>query len=234
MKVVLYPGPDDLGQRLRLTLRLRWPDVVINTVAVAADLPGAMGQAGLVFIATPSGGSQSEVAQLLATVRSDNSTPLIVLAKNPSDEEMLDVMDAGADDYIPVTASATELVARVFALLRRVGWSGRGDDGVVEWGPLVIRRDSHEARVSGEELRLTPTEFSLLYHLTLAAGNTVKGDSLQKLIWNSEQGLYTESLRKYVQRLRRKLDEKASGTLVIIAVRGVGYRLAHPREGAVA
>ena len=234
MNVVLYEGPEKLGQRLHSTLRLRWPDVRVSTVEASSDLGKEASRAGLVFVAIPSGGSEIGLVGLVKQARTGNSTPIIVLAEEPSDQEMLEVMDTGADDYISVSASATELVARVFALLRRVEWSGHGDDATVKWGPLSIRRDSHEAWIGRRELRLTPMEFSLLYHLTLAAGNTIRGDSLQKLIWDNDDGLYTESLRKYVQRLRRKLHEKASETVEILAVRGVGYRLAQSRAGAAA
>jgi DNA-binding response OmpR family regulator len=147
---------------------------------------------------------------------------------------MLDVLEAGADDYLPMSVSVTRFVGRIFALMRRINWSESEDDSIVRWGPLNIDTDCHEARVQDHYLALTPTEFRLLYHLARAGGNTMTVKALQKLIWDSDQPLYLGSLRKYVQRLRRKLrdSEAEPGMVEIVAIRGVGYRLVNQGKGA--
>lgn len=233
MNVLLYRGEAAMRKKLERMLRLRWPETKMMSVS-DEDLPARLPDAQLILVADSQSEEHGGTIDAVRIIAGRTEAGIVVLARKPSDGDMLDVLEAGADDYLPASVSATRFVGRIFALMRRINWSKSDDDGTVQWGPLSIETECHEARIDDRYLPLTPTEFQLLYHLARAGGSTMTADALQKLIWDSDQPLYLGSLRKYVQRLRRKLRESdsASGTLGITAIRGVGYRLVYQGKGA--
>ncbi len=227
MRAAVFFKTPDLDHRLSRALRLRWPDTEVLHVSKEDQLVETASRVDLIFVDDVSTSGGFEV---IRKARAAWSGGIIFLTSEPTDEGMLDALEAGADDYLSASFSPTQLVARVSALLRRLRMaSGRGDS-VVQCGSLRIHLDSHEVYVDGQELALTPTEFNLLHHLALAGGGTVTAKTLQKLVWECETPLYMETLRKYVQRLRRKLQQLGDSDVGIISIRGVGYRLAYSRE----
>lgn len=225
MNVVAYLEAMDLAQSLRLSIRLRWPDAKISWVDTESSLLEAAPRADVIFLDEST--TRPAGFDLVRKVRATSQGGIVLLTCDPTDEEMLDVLEAGADDYLSASFSPTQLVARVGALLRRIRRGEGRENSVVHCGPLDIRLDTHEVYVSGHELRLTPTEFNLLYHLAVARGGTMTAKVLQKLIWECDEPLYIDTLRKYVQRLRKKLHQASTSDLDIVAIRGVGYRLAN-------
>lgn len=225
MKVALCSGGMGLEQRLRLVLRLRWPDIEVVTIDAAHQVVEAAPSADVVFIAWDA--DRPGGLDLIRQVRAACESIIIYLTRQESEGEMLDVLEAGADDYLSVAFSPAKMVSRVSSLLRRVSLGAESERPLLRSGPIDIRPDTREVRIHGEELRLTPTEFNLLYRLALAQGSTVTCRAIQRLIWECDEPLYLGSLRKHVQRLRKKLYQLANSGVDIVAVRGVGYRLAY-------
>lgn len=228
MRVATYLGTPELEQRLRLALRLRWPDADILPCDTEDHLLETGPIADIVFLDESS--ARSPRFELIRTIQTTCDSGIVFLSSEPTDEELLEALEAGADDYLQAAFSPSQLVARVGALLRRLKRGQGPQNSVVHCGPVDIRLDTREVRVSGHELRLTPTEFNLMYHLAVARGGTMTAKVLQKLIWECDEPLYIDSLRKYVQRLRKKLHQLAMSDLDIVAIRGVGYRLAYRAE----
>lgn len=227
MRALCYLKTYATERDLRAALRLRWPDARVVSVDSTKSLLAAAPDVHVVFVEE----SPPEFdPELIRGLRASGVMGIIVLTSDPSDESMLQALDLGADDYLTVPISPWLLIGRLGTLLRRVLSASESKESSLRCGPLNIRPETHEAYLDGKEIRLTPTEFSLLYHLAMARGGTITSSALQKLIWECEEPLYIHTLRKYVQRLRKKLHDFAANNLEIVAIRGVGYRLSWPAE----
>lgn len=224
MRAVLFSRDRETCERVTLALRLRWPDAEVRraeTGPQAVDLARhAQPNLTLLDLTSPAGDS----LQLIRSARAAFDGALIALTRQPSEWELVEALDAGADDYLSATASSAELVARVRAALRRADPTARAEL-VARCGNLTIDPERHEAHVSGRELYLTPTEFKLLYHLAQNHGKLVSQEALHELVWGCEEKLYIDSLRKHIDRLRHKLWQSPGAHLRIISVARIGYRL---------
>jgi DNA-binding response OmpR family regulator len=227
VKALCLLGSPELEASVRLALRLRWPDADVTCLDDRRAFLRTASAVDVAFLDDTSPGFDL-VREARAAA---GECGLIVLTASPSDEEMLDALDAGADDYLSLPLSPALLIARLGALLRRITRSTGDGESVVRCGPLDINPGTHEAFVHGKALRLTPTEFNLLHHLAVARGGTMTAKALQKLVWECDEPIYLDTLRKYVQRLRKKLVQVSEPPeLGIVAIRGVGYRLAYPHD----
>lgn len=226
MKAVCYLSSPDLEGSVSVALRLRWPDAEITFLGEADRFAEAASAADVTFLDDTTTGFP-----LVRGARANGDCGIIVLSSQPSDEEMFDALEAGADDYLSLPLSPALLTARLGALLRRVMKTTREGASVVSCGPLDIHLNTHQAFINGNALRLTPTEFNLLHHLAVARGGTITATALQKLVWECDEPIYLDTLRKYVQRLRKKLTQASQPPeLGIVAIRGVGYRLAYSHD----
>lgn len=225
MKALCCLSAADTERDVRVALRLRWPDAEVSRVEDVTDLLRAASSTDVVFLDDSGPG-----LQFVRDLRAAAPCGIVVLSPDASEEATLQALDAGADDYLALPLSPALLIARLGALLRRIaGTTGEGER-VVRCGPLDVHLGRHEAFVNGNQLRLTPTEFNLLHHLALARGGTITASALQRLVWECDEPIYLETLRKYVQRLRKKLTQYPTPDLGIVAIRGVGYRLAYPQD----
>ena len=117
-------------------------------------------------------------------------------------------------------------MARAVALLRRVGLTKqRSDESPIRCGDLLINPATYEVYLGDSRLVLTPTEFKLLYLLAKNRHVTLTQEFIQRVIW-SEEIEAGEALKKYIQRLRKKLGDDARNPIWIKTVHGVGYRFA--------
>jgi DNA-binding response OmpR family regulator len=215
----------DAERDVRVALRLRWPDAHVAGVRRPDDLLRQASATDVVFLddLTPD-------FAIVRALRAATDCGIIVLTGEPSEEGILAALGAGADDYLGLPLSPALLIARLGALLRRVASTTGEGERVVKCGPLDVHLGRHEAYLNGNQLHLTPTEFNLLHHLAVARGGTITASALQRLVWECEEPIYLETLRKYVQRLRKKLSAYPTPDLGIIAIRGVGYRLAYAQD----
>ena len=126
-----------------------------------------------------------------------------------------------------------EVMARVVALLRRVGLTKQvGQDTPMLCGDLLINPATYEVFLGSNGLALTPTEFKLLHLLAKNRHMTVSQELIQRVIWDDEIGA-GPTLKKFIQSLRRKLGDDARHPAWIKTVRGVGYRFSSPVSAEV-
>jgi DNA-binding response OmpR family regulator len=143
---------------------------------------------------------------------------IIMLTARSTEEDKLSGLDLGADDYMTKPFSPRELMARVRALLRRIG-----ESDVLELDGVTLDRDRHEARVDGESLRLTPTEFRLLETMLRRPNRTFTRQQLVDAALGDDYDGLERTVDVHVKNLRRKLGEAGKA---IVTVFGVGYKLA--------
>jgi len=148
-----------------------------------------------------------------------NAVPIIMLTARSAVPDRISGLDAGADDYLVKPFSLGELAARLRALRRR----GRSAPKVIEAGALALDTGAREARVEGQPVELTGTEFALLEYLMQNAGQVLSRDQLREEVWGEGFEPASNVVDIYVHYVRRKL--KAAGLEVdpIRTVRGLGY-----------
>lgn len=228
MRVCLVGLDGKTSDPIVLNLRLRWPDLEAyraNGAQPLHELVSAVPDL-IVLNATVVGG-----AQAVSEIRKSCDTAIVVMAPEPDEAELVDMLEAGADDYLGLSASAPQLVARVSAALRRAQKLEERPESSLECGDLQVNPNTHEVFVKGQVIHLTPTEFKLLCYLAENKGRLVTHEALQVLLWGSEGKYYADSLRKYVQRVRQKIEDRASGQFRIETVPRTGYRLVEAPPG---
>jgi two-component system KDP operon response regulator KdpE len=134
-------------------------------------------------------------------------------------------LELGADDYIPKPFSPKVLSSRVRAVLRRSEMPSTSDKAVLQIDErLSVDFNRREVIVNGEEIKLRPTEYRLLYHLIENAGWTVPHEQILAKVWGYEYRDEAHYVRLYVNYLREKIEEDPSDPQYILTERGVGYR----------
>ncbi len=156
------------------------------------------------------------------------SVPVIALTARSSVEDRIRGLQAGADDYVTKPFSPQEVVLRVAAVLGR-GKPIRGDsEQSFGAGLLTIESGRHEARVAGQAVDLTPTEWGILVALASAPGRVLSRSELVNRVRGYEFAGYERTIDSHVKNLRRKLGP--NGPQVVETVLGAGYRLGVPRD----
>ena len=163
-------------------------------------------------------------------IRRSAGTPILMLTAKTSEEDRIAGLELGADDYVTKPFSPQEVVLRVQAILRRADEAGgRATVRSFGDGELTIDEDRHEARVRGQAVELTPSEWSLLVALAGAPGRVY---SRTELI-NRTRGYEFASERavdSHVKNLRRKIEEDPHEPRIVETVLGTGYRLGLRRD----
>ena len=168
----------------------------------------------------------SDGIELMGSILDIAEVPMIFLSAYGRDEIIARAFEAGATDYIVKPFSPTELVARVRgALRRRLAASAGEPSEPFALGDLVIDYAERRVSVAGRAIHLTPTEYELLFELSVNAGRVLTFDALLDRVWGLGRSGDRGSVRTYVKRLRRKLREDAGNPKYIFAEPRVGYRM---------
>ena len=163
-------------------------------------------------------------------VREHSGVPIIILTALDAESDKVAALDLGADDYLTKPFGVEELLARMRAVLRRAQGGPRPQDGGTKrYGDLEVDLAGHIVRLRGEEVRLSPIEFSLLEQLITNAGKVLTHRMLLQSVWGPEYGRESEYLRVYINRLRHKLEPDPSSPHYFITEPGVGYRFVAPQ-----
>jgi DNA-binding response OmpR family regulator len=153
-------------------------------------------------------------------------TPILMLTARDAVPERVKGLEAGADDYLPKPFAFEELLARVRALLRR---EGVNKSSVIQIRDLEIDTTARRVLRSGEELALTPREYSLLEALAKNEGRALTREVILDRVWSDEGRTGSNTVDVYITMLRRKIDTDVAVKL-IHTVHGVGYVLRRPTE----
>ncbi|MEV4291007.1 response regulator transcription factor [Nonomuraea bangladeshensis] len=140
-------------------------------------------------------------------------------------------LTAGGDDYVTKPFSLEEVVLRIRAILRRARPpEEQAGDGVLRYADLELDEEAHLVRRAGRQIHLSPTEFSLLRYLMINAERVVSKAQILDRVWEYSFDGDSRIVESYISYLRRKIDR--DGPPLIHTLRGVGYRLQGPGEGA--
>ena len=161
-------------------------------------------------------------------IREFSQIPIIMVTAKDNDKEKVEGLDIGADDYVTKPFSASELAARVRAILRRIGNRNEPAESIFYCNDLVIDFARHRVRIGNLEVNLTPIEYKLLVYLSCNAGRVVTPDQLLDKIWGEEYAGDSHLLQVSMARLRRKLKDDAKNTSYILTRPGIGYMMLKP------
>jgi len=152
---------------------------------------------------------------------------VLFLTARDTTEDKVAGLTVGGDDYVTKPFSLEELVARIRALLRRIGVApSEIDDEVISFADLKLNEATHEVHRAGNLLDLSPTEFTLLRYLIINAGRVVSKAQILDHVWQYDFRGDAGIVETYISYLRKKID--IYDPTLIHTVRGVGYRLKMP------
>lgn len=161
---------------------------------------------------------------LIRLVRSQSKLPVLVISAREDDVSKINLLDAGADDYLVKPFSIGELKARIRVALRRQSPDHHAPTDEIRIGALEINLPKRQVKRLGERVHLTPTEFNLLARLLSQAGQVVTHRQLLNDVWGAEYVEHVHYLRLYMAQLRAKLEVDPAAPELLLTETGVGYR----------
>jgi two-component system KDP operon response regulator KdpE len=164
-------------------------------------------------------------------IRRRSAVPIIVLSARHSEHEKVDLLNAGADDYVTKPFSVLELAARARAQIRRARTfaSTSASATPISIGGLLVDTVHRRVTRSGAQIHLTPIEWQILATLLGSAGRTLTHQQIFDAVWDREFGSPQQYLRVHITNLRRKIEIDPAAPQIIITEPGVGYRVELPR-----
>ena len=164
---------------------------------------------------------------VIKEVRKDSDIPILVLSAKTTNMDKIQGLVTGADDYVTKPFNPLEVMARVKSLLRRSqGEVIKDQPDVLNVGPLVINKDSHEVMtLKGNVIQLTALEFGILYLLASHPNRVFSADDIFERVWQQESVVSAKTVMVHVSHLRDKIEAATGGEKVIETVWGVGYKV---------
>ena len=162
--------------------------------------------------------------QFVEGLRAWSAIPVIILSARSTEHDKIEVLDAGADDYLTKPFADGELLARVRALLRRQARAAEGESPVLRFGAVEVDLSRRVVLRNGAPVRLTPIEYRLLAVLLVGSGKVLTHRNLLREVWGPAFVESSHYLRIYVGRLRQKLENDPAQPRHFLTETGVGYR----------
>lgn len=155
-------------------------------------------------------------------VRKESGTPIIFVSARASEDDRIQGLEMGGDDYMVKPFHMRELVARVRAVLRRT--SSDAPQESVESDGLIVDPKTHTVSLAGQPLALSPKEFALLHFLMLHAGQVFTRDTLLDRVWGRDAYVSERTVDVHVRWLRKHIEPSPEEPKRIVTIRGVGYK----------
>jgi len=160
-------------------------------------------------------------------IREFSDIPVIMLTGRAREQDRIRGFDVGADDYLTKPFSVEELLRRIKAVLRRTYQTGESPKSpTYTSGELMINFAQRRVFVGGKEVKLTATEYEVLYHLGSNAGKIITHEDLLTWVWGLEYRNELHYLRNYISSLRKKIEDDPANPKYILGKHGIGYQMA--------
>lgn len=230
-KILIVEDQPDIRKLIRMTLEFE--DYEIHEAADGAfglRMASAVGP-DLVLLDVMMPGMQGwEVCREL---RRESDVPILMLTARGEEMDRVLGLELGADDYVVKPFSFRELLARIRANLRRVALMRTAEpsqESTITIGPLTIDRRRHSVQRRGEPVALSQREYDVLLALVDANGAVIRRDDLLDRVWGETWVGSPRTLDVHIRWLREKLEDQPESPVIILTVRGVGYRVVSGSE----
>ncbi len=224
-RILVVDDEPDVVEALRIGFALQWRDIEVLGAGDGETALRLVEEERPDIVLLDVGLPGMDGYEVLRQVRAFSDVAVVMLTARDDAMDKVKGLELGADDYVTKPFNHLELSARVRAVLRRLDMPGPASRAPsFRAGDLEVDFAQQEARLRGERLELTPTEYKLLYHLVRNAGHVLQHGTLLAKVWGREYVDEVDYLRVYIRRLRDKLGDDADEPRYIRTERGLGYR----------
>ena len=225
MTFLIIENSQSIIEDLTLCLQVRYPQSIIISASRAEKGLEMLDTDTPDLVIVDSSLPDIEILELIGKIREFSDVPLVILSESETDMDRARGLETGADEYITKPFSPMELLAKLKALLRRVRGNGFiPEHAVFSGGDITINFATHEVLLYDRQVRLTPIEFRLLSELARNEGKVLTHRRLLEKVWGSECVSDFSFTKKYIHRLRQKLDDDPDNPRIIQTERGIGYK----------
>jgi len=226
MKAVCVGETSGLWQTIALILRVRWRDLtMLQSTEAREGLELIYREEPDTVIVHHDPAATLDCFDFISEVRSFFDIPLIVISQSNDVTDKVRALEMGADDWVTPSTLPMEFIAEVNAILRRCSPHDNELTSSFLNGKLTINHATHEVFVYGKDVKLTPIEYKIICQLVKSDGGVVSRASLLHSAWGPDYRADPEFLKKYIYRLRAKMEQDPAHPELIVTERGVGYRL---------
>jgi two-component system KDP operon response regulator KdpE len=231
VKILIVDDDSDVVESVRLGFTLQWREVDVVGTGEGERAIDLVEEESPDLVLLDVGLPDLDGYRVLQRIREFSDVPIVMLTARDDTLDKVRGLELGADDYVTKPFDHLELLARVRAVLRRLDMPApKTRASSFQAGELEVDFAAQEARLRGERIELTPTEYKLLYHLVRNAGRVLPHGTLLAKVWGREYVDEVDYIRVYVRRLRDKLGDDPERPRYIRTERGLGYRFIRPTD----
>ena len=232
MRILVVDDEPDVVESVQLGFTLQWREVEVLGAGNGEEALDIVEHRQPDIVLLDVGLPDRDGFAVLREIRAFSDVPVVMLTARDDAMDKVKGLELGADDYVTKPFNHLELMARVKAVLRRLDMPAP-TSRAPSFRSLDLEVDFalHEARLRGERMDLTPTEYKLLYHLVRNAGHVLQHGTLLAKVWGREYIDEVDYVHVYVRRLRDKLGDDPEHPRYIQTERRLGYRFLAPDHG---
>jgi DNA-binding response OmpR family regulator len=225
MKFLIVDDDKAIVEAVTIGLQFQWQDAEVHSAPDGEQGLALFGELSPDVTLLDVNMPRMSGFEVLQRVREVSDAPVLMLTARGDEMSKVHGLELGADDYLVKPFSHLELFARIKAVLRRTDMPSpvTAAPSFVS-GDVTMNFDSREVTVKGAPVKLTPTEYKLLYQLVRNAGRVLPFDTLLSKVWGDEYRGDMDYLKTYISRLRKKLGDDPENSRYILTERSVGYR----------
>jgi DNA-binding response OmpR family regulator len=225
MKFLIVDDDKAIVEAVTIGLQFQWQDAEVHSAPDGEQGLAMFGELSPDVTLLDVNMPRMSGFEVLQRVREVSDAPVLMLTARGDEMSKVHGLELGADDYLVKPFSHLELFARIKAVLRRTDMPSpvTAAPSFVS-GDVTMNFDSREVTVKGAPVKLTPTEYKLLYQLVRNAGRVLPFDTLLSKVWGDEYRGDMDYLKTYISRLRKKLGDDPENSRYILTERSVGYR----------
>jgi len=226
MRVLVVADSEELAQTISVVLKVRWPQLSLIQAGEGRESIELIHREKPDLVLLHLDSAAVDCFDLISQIRGFSDVPLIVVSQRDDVVDRVRALETGADDWCNPSSIPMEFIAKVNAVLRRC--APRSNSSRVSSflnGKLRIDYGSRRVTVLGRPVKLTPIEYKVLCQLVRNEGSVVSHSNLLHTVWGPNYGADPEFVKKYIYRLRGKVEEDPADPQMILTERGVGYIL---------
>jgi len=230
VKVLVIQNREEVVEEISVYLRLAWSNIEVTSTAEGGEGIELVEAESPDIVILDLELADVDGFKVVKEIRAFSDVPIIILTARQAEVDRAKSVEMGADEYITIPFSGINLMTTVKGILRRSTMPQFSEDrsSTFTSGNLTINFATHDVFVSGELVKLSPTEYNLLCNLVRNAGKVLSHRFLLAKTWGSDYTDDIPSLKKYIYRLRSKLKDEQNPQPMLVTQRGVGYKFIRP------